>query len=601
MIIFKKLCWDYWFSYGKDNEIELNNSILTQLLGINGSGKSSIPLIIEETLYGKNSKGIKKQDIINRSFNNKVLYSKLEFNIDEDEYVVELTRKTTIKLSLYKNGADISSHTSKNTYKTIEDIIGLDFKTFSQLFYQSSKSSLEFLTSTDTQRKTFLISLFNLDKYLNIYEIFKEKYKETSKQVLKLQGACETISSWINNHKDTNLSTKELLPDLTEDISNDLKEISSLNVSLENIDKTNKTIRANNQYKTLLNQIDYALLSGSYKDPGSMDNLVREKSKLETQKSHQAHIIKTLNSLDPVCPTCMQEVDLTLKSSMLENATNTVIELQSLINRQEEKIDIHRQVERQYKRHKETVEEFEKLNTLIDNELPSDLLDATDLRNKISILNKKVSKIKADAEKIKNENAQIHESNTRAKLIEQQLDEYTNKLNLESTELNNLTENLHYLDVLRQSFSTSGLINYKIEFLIKDLEYEINKYLIDLTDGKFQIVFSLKDEKLNIHIEDNSKIVEIDNLSSGELSRVNIATLLAIRKLMSYLSNTKINILFLDEVMGVLDTFGKDKLIEILLEETELNTFLVSHEFTHPLLDKITIIKEENISRVDNG
>jgi hypothetical protein len=53
--------------------------------------------------------------------------------------------------------------------------------------------------------------------------------------------------------------------------------------------------------------------------------------------------------------------------------------------------------------------------------------------------------------------------------------------------------------------------------------------------------------------------------------------------------------------MGVLDNFGKDKLIEILISETELNTFLVSHEFTHPLLDKITITKEDDISRIDNG
>jgi hypothetical protein len=33
-------------------------------------GKSSIPLIIEEALYNKNSKGIKKADIPNRYVNN---------------------------------------------------------------------------------------------------------------------------------------------------------------------------------------------------------------------------------------------------------------------------------------------------------------------------------------------------------------------------------------------------------------------------------------------------------------------------------------------------------------------------------------------------
>jgi DNA repair exonuclease SbcCD ATPase subunit len=601
MIIFKRLCWDYWFSYGKDNEIDLNLNNLTQLIGINGSGKSSIPLIIEEVLYGKNSKSIKKQDLLNRKYPSKSLYAKLDFNIDEDEYSVELSRKTTIKLSLFKNGIDISSHTSKNTYKTLEEIIGLDFKTFSQLFYQTSKSSIEFLTSTDTQRKTFLIALFNLDKYLSIYEIFKEKYKETSKQVLKLQGTCDTINKWIDNNKPYNVNEKPLLDAITYNIQEDLQTINKLSIELENIDKTNKSIRANNQYKNLLNQIDYGLLSGDYKNPGPTDELIREKSKLETQKAHQQKVIKTLNSLDPVCPTCMQQVDIELKNSMLEGATYRSVELQSLLNRLDEKIIIHKQLDSRYKRHIEAVSEFERLNTLIDNSMPNTLLDETDIKEKISELTRNVSNIKNEIDKINNENDKITEYNIRVKLVKQQLEEYKQQLVTQEYNLKILSSDLNYLDILRQSFSTTGLVNYKIEFLVKDLESEINTYLVELTDGKFQIIFSLKDDKLNINIEDNNNIVEIDSLSSGELSRVNTATLLAIRKLMSHLSKTKINILFLDEIMGVLDNYGKDKLIEILLSETELNTFLVSHEFTHPLLEKITILKDDDISRIDNG
>ena len=58
MITLKTLKWDNCFSYGKDNSIDLNNSTLTQLVGTNGMGKSSIPLIIEEALYNKNSKAV---------------------------------------------------------------------------------------------------------------------------------------------------------------------------------------------------------------------------------------------------------------------------------------------------------------------------------------------------------------------------------------------------------------------------------------------------------------------------------------------------------------------------------------------------------------
>ena len=60
MITLKTLQWDNCFSYGSGNSIDLSENNLTQLIGKNGAGKSSIPLILEEVLFNKNSKNIKK-------------------------------------------------------------------------------------------------------------------------------------------------------------------------------------------------------------------------------------------------------------------------------------------------------------------------------------------------------------------------------------------------------------------------------------------------------------------------------------------------------------------------------------------------------------
>ena len=68
---------------------------------------------------------------------------------------------------------------------------------------------------------------------------------------------------------------------------------------------------------------------------------------------------------------------------------------------------------------------------------------------------------------------------------------------------------------------------------------------------------------------------------------------------MSSISKSRINVLFLDEVTNVLDEAGKEKLVEILLGEEELNTYIVSHGWTHPLLSKIEVIKENDISRLE--
>jgi ABC-type Mn2+/Zn2+ transport system ATPase subunit len=65
---------------------------------------------------------------------------------------------------------------------------------------------------------------------------------------------------------------------------------------------------------------------------------------------------------------------------------------------------------------------------------------------------------------------------------------------------------------------------------------------------------------------------------------------------MTSISRSQINVLFLDEVNQALDEVGKEKVVEVLMKEENLNTYMVSHGWTHPLLHKIEITKEENIS-----
>ena len=72
--------------------------------------------------------------------------------------------------------------------------------------------------------------------------------------------------------------------------------------------------------------------------------------------------------------------------------------------------------------------------------------------------------------------------------------------------------------------------------------------------------------------------------------------LLGIRKLLQQISGNSINLLFLDESISTLDSDGKEKLVEILLEEEGVNTIIVSHEYQHPLVPSIQVLKENNIS-----
>ena len=106
MITLRKLKWSNCFSYGENNELNLEENTVTQLVGTNGMGKSSIPLIIEEALFNKNSKGIKKADIPNR-YNNAGYHIHLEFTKDSKHYDVIIDRKSSIKLRLLEDGEDV--------------------------------------------------------------------------------------------------------------------------------------------------------------------------------------------------------------------------------------------------------------------------------------------------------------------------------------------------------------------------------------------------------------------------------------------------------------------------------------------------------------
>ena len=601
MITLKKLQWDNCFSYGSNNSIDLNDTTLTQLLGKNGAGKSSIPLILEEVLFNKNSKGIKKAEIQNREFN-KGYNIFLDFAVEDEKYRVEVRRsRGTIKVKLYRGKEDISSHTATNTYKTLEQVLGLDFKTFSQLVYQSTNASLQFLTTTDANRKKFLVDLFGVEEYGKYYEVFREVSKEINTKLTTLSAKSDTILKWLEDNKleSTNILPELNLPKISEE---DEKELRSLRLDFENISEKNKKIRENNTYKELLRNIsptDFTLVGDEEKGIQSYDELMTEVGVNRRIIQESAKEIAHLSSLKKECPTCQQEVNPTviqnLKSLSVQKSQKAESEVSSL----EVEIDRIKSLNSIIANKQKKQKDFEDLYGRVDQALSSDLLDGNQLERSIEKLRAKLNETSKKLKETIDENSRRQKHNTRIQVIEEQTTEFERELEGIEKELSEQEKISTNLEVLKRAFSTNGLIAYKLENLVKEFEDLTNEYLAELSDGRFNINFVVENDKLNVSLSDNGNNVDILALSSGELARVNTATLISIRKLMSSISKSRINVLFLDEVINVLDEMGREKLVEVLLSEEGLNTYIVSHGWTHPLLEKVEVVKEDNISRLE--
>lgn len=598
MIVLKTLRWSNAFSYGENNTIDFTKSPLVQLVGKNGHGKSSVALILEEVLFNKNSKGIKKGDILNRYVKAKSYSIELEFSKDGCSYKIETRRGSTQVVKFLREGQDISSHTATQTYKQIEEVLGMDHKTFSQIVYQSHASSLEFLTSPDTARKKFLIEILNLGKYTKAGEVFKAAHTDLAKEVAVVEGKVATITQWVAKYKGTDFSRKPLVS-VPAQPDAERQQLATIEAQLATLATTNKRITQNNKNRDA--QAKIKLVPVPPKPPSADEvEYTKAAAKFAAEYAAAKALRDKMAKLHGTCPTCLSEIDGCKTSELAAEQERIMGEALDNKDRVEGYLYAVQEAKTSWQAAQKAREDWEKYEQIIDQGLSGKLLDEASLRLDSEALEAKIASAIKQISAAQSKNKTAEAENAKLALLEEQLAEMQADLAIQQTNLVGLQARLAVLATLVKTFSTTGLVAYKIENLVKDLEELSNQYLGELSGGRFQISFQISgSDKLNVVITDNGADIDIAALSGGERARVNVATLLAIRKLMQSLSQSRINLLILDETVEALDVDGKEKLIEVLLGEESLNTILVSHGFSHPLLEKVFVTKQQNISRIE--
>ena len=606
-ITLNNLKFSNMFSYQEqENIINFNKNKITQLTAPNGSGKSSIALILQEVLFNKNIKNIKKADIINRWSNVKKWWAELNFTIDKTEYVIKVERigaKSSIKF--ISNNIDLTEHKVLDTYKNIQELIGLDFNIFSQLTYQSSTDLLEFLKATDTNRKKFLINLFNLEKYIKIGEVLKLKLGDLLKEKVLLSAELNTIKSFLESTQITDLKEFVTVPKIDKEL---VKTLGILEKQLKEYEETCKKIDKNNMYIEERDNLIFDLSMKAPKEEQELYTVVEEfKNNVNKLQIHKQNLEKSLKGLDTTdeCYACGQKIDNSqtkqLYSDLDKDLCNTVIKVDAVKEELEyakENIAIYEESHNKYNKNKTAILKFEDLSQIIDKNIATEYPNYNTLLDDIAKTRELVKKNDTAVEEATTHNHDVGIHNAKVDALIEQKEDFLSRQTIAENAMVNISYKVNNLEILRKAFSTSGIVAFKLENLTKELEATINYYLSLLSDGQFQVSFRLDKEKLNIIVSNNGVDTPIETVSGGEFSRIQTAILLAIRTLLSKLGGSSVNLLFLDEVTGVLDDEGKEKLIEVLSEDDDLNVFLISHDFTHPLIDKISIVKENNISSI---
>lgn len=610
-----------FLSYG-NLDLDITKFSLCQLVADNGAGKTNILTVITEALYGKNPRGYAKGELFNRNVNATKFSISVLFETDEGVFLAETIRnKATAKVTLSKNGEDITQHTSKATFADIERIIGLDYELFLQYVYQSSKFSTEFLTATPATRKQFLSKMLGLDSINADIDAVSAFIKDTkTKENIVRANRRVTEATLPASAYDSVLDLQELrtcLDEVEDRYEQQLKQKATFDMfnvrknelefevkirskKLRDLLEPSKPIAKPTIDKVDIDLISYEKVKGELAvvtkeitdttlELGKLDRKLS--ANLKTKPSTSCHVCGSSLHNDNALKIHEASIaELEVEIETLRTNYNSLVITKSDLGKTIKDTDT---LIASNKKADEVEVYNSNLEMAYKNSLDTYTSTLTRLTDDLVVVEEKLSLLET-VELPSNENLAVKRAELSRKLAlaEQSNKDLTKKIEVENQlkklqlELDTLAKQVAVSQILLDSLKQ--LLARTIENGLRSLEISTNKYLVKF-GSKAIINFDQDDNKVLVKVGVRSgseiTIVNYYTLSTGQAARVSIATLLAMRDLLA----SKVNLLILDEVVGTLDSEGKESLIDILTGIHGMNIFLVSHDWTHPLLEKIEV------------
>jgi DNA repair exonuclease SbcCD ATPase subunit len=211
-------------------------------------------------------------------------------------------------------------------------------------------------------------------------------------------------------------------------------------------------------------------------------------------------------------------------------------------------------------------------------------------------MNVDIAKIQTSLENIKRSSDQIHRDiaiaqNDDIDSIKQELVDMSEELKVAEEDLNKVSEQKKYVDILREILNDKGAKAQIIKKYLPIMNQLINQHLQSMD---FYVNFNL-DEEFNETIKSRFRdTFNYNSFSEGEKMRIDLALLFTWRQIAKMKNSTNTNLLMLDEIFdSSLDGQGMDDFFKIIKQFEKENIFIISHK-GDILFDKFTnIIKYE--------
>ena len=568
MIIFKKIRWKNFLSTGNTPiEIDLNKSPTTLIIGTNGSGKSTLLDAICFVLFNRPFRIIKKEQIVN-TINNGDCVVEIDFTVGQKTYQVRRGIKPNL-FEIYCDGELLNQEANTIDYQRVleQNIMKLNYRSFVQVIILGSSSYEPFMKMKARYRRDVVEEILDIKVFTQMDLILRDQQSLLSKNITEVRHRYDLLDKEIelqSNHLNT-LETrqnhdKDYKLELLQKNEENAKKIRSQIEELEStIKNTETTVQDKEKAEKKLRQLE------------------KIQTKIEQNLTTHKKALEFFQENDN-CPTCTQKLEETFRGEKIAYEKGKLTTLNDGM--------------------KDLVQEITKAEEQIT--------EYTGLSNKIRDMNIDLAKLNTSLDGIYDHTTRIQKeleslSEDDIEKIKTQLQEQKQNLSETLTELEKITEEKKYVDILREILSEKGARKRIIKKYLPIMNTLINQFLQSMD---FFISFHL-DEEFNETVKSRHRdTFDYNCFSEGEKMRIDLALVFTWRAIAKMKNSTNTNLLILDEIFdSSLDGQGTEDFFKIIQTLTNENVFIISHK-GDILFDKFTNIikfeKQNNFTRLQN-
>ena len=574
MILFEKLRWKNFLSYGNYfTQISLDKSEMTLICGENGAGKTTFLDALTFCLFGKPFRNINIPQLAN-SINGKDCLVECEFRIGSNRYLVRRGLNPKI-FEIHRNDVLMDQDSKSKDYQRMfeEQILKMSYKAFCQVVILGSTNYIPFMRLPAADRRAIVESLLDISVFSAMNMVLKDRISLNKEELRSIDTAIEILKSKVDTQRKYLAVLEEKGRSSLEEVEGEIKKNSDVKDSLTSTIAKGSSILHDLQKKRDLKK----------KRDESIESLEKLRKSLVRKDAAMDVEIESFSREGSIpCPSCGQELteehrkdELKIRFAKKEEIASAIDSIDSKI-----KADV----------------DFVKSNKLENIEAEHDRLIAIlhEHKNKLSVAEKMIDRLKADIDKIRKSQMSLSTEQDALEELEDKCED-ARKTQSEKEKEQRLLASAQ--GILKDSGIKTKIIRHYLPIMNK----LINHYLSCLD---FFVQFNL-DENFNETIKSRHRDeFTYSSFSEGEKMRIDLSLLLAWREVARLKNSANCNLLVLDEVFdSSLDSGGMDEFMKLLKSlGKRCNVFVISHK-SDQLLDKfhdvLTFSKKNNFSRLN--